>query len=51
MTICFKLSFFSELTPKILLKPTVTFPKIDNQINTSLKKLLNFSKEFIPTVM
>ena len=41
--------FFSELTTKILLKPIVIFPKIDNK--TFLKKLLNFSQEFITSVM
>ena len=42
---------FSGLTTELLLKPIVIFPKIDNLINTFLKKLLNLSKEFIPHVI
>ena len=44
LTLLKKLSFFTELTTNILLKPIVIFAKID-KINTFLKKLLNFSKE------
>ena len=51
LTLLKKMSFFTELTTYILLKPIVIFAKIDNKINTFLKKLLNFSKEFIPSVM